>query len=171
MWPRYLRSVVGPAPQGRPRPRWRGPPPPECLPRPHPTGPSGGSVHGSDLEESSDHVSEYAALSEVHSSVYWKTILNMSFPSFCNGTPPRGVSAPWPAMAAPNSGPPPGPRACPVLPEAPLLLRGRPHGQVCRERSSAGPGAQGPLVSAPSAWAAFLPGGARVSACVRAAWS
>lgn len=49
--------------------------------------------------------------------------------------PPRGVSAPWPAMAAPNSGPPPGPRACPVLPEAPLLLRGRPHGQVCRERS------------------------------------
>lgn len=45
-------------------------------------------MHGSDLEESSDHVSEYAALSEVHSSVYWKTILNMSFPSFCNGTPP-----------------------------------------------------------------------------------
>lgn len=50
-------------------------------------------MHGSDLEESSDHVSEYAALSEVHSSVYWKTILNMSFPSFCNGTPP-GVSLP-----------------------------------------------------------------------------
>lgn len=34
-----------------------------------------------------------AALSEVHSSVYWKTILNMSFPSFCNGTPP-GMSLP-----------------------------------------------------------------------------